>query len=241
MFERRRDIPRAITGGPGDDPDAAKRAVQWLAQMTRDLGGQPLLYAPGRTNYQRDPILLPLSRQIMTETWKTLNNARWSGGPVLAAWPNEERLALIDGDRRTAALCVLAWSPRDSSAWSSAYDPQILSPGVGRSPTVQLDPVVEQGLTTLTRLVNHANNLAGSMDRRDAVVVLRTLHEGGHQLDPDAIYAWALSKDWPGRGALRLKEMARDIGSGRKLRAGGDSPLRPDSLQKWRQQAQDRG
>ncbi len=239
MVERR-DIARAITGGPGEDPDAAKRAVQWLTQKVRDLGGQPLLYAPGRSNYRHDPVLLPLSQRILTETWKTLNNARWSGGPVLAAWPSEERLALIDGDRRTTALCVLAWNPKDSAAWASAHDPQILSPGIGPSPAVQLDPVVEQGLMTLTRLVNHSNNLAGSMDRRDAVVVLRTLHEGGHRLDPDAIYAWALSNDWPGRGALRLKEMASEVGAGKRLRAGGDSPLRADSLQRWRQQAHDR-
>jgi len=91
-------------------------------------------------------------------------------------------------------------------------------------------------MVTLTALVNHANQLAGSMDRRDAVNVLLTLHDGGHRLDPAALYAWALASGWPAGGATRLKELATDIVGGRRPRADRRA-LRPDILTVWRQEA----
>jgi hypothetical protein len=86
-------------------------------------------------------------------------------------------------------------------------------------------------------MVNHANQLAGSMDKRDAVWILKILHKGGHRLNPDDIYAWALANGWPSRGAARLKEYAERIGAGRTVQAGMPNPFRPDMLERWRAEA----
>jgi len=56
------------------------------------LGEQPLLYVPGKDNFQNEPALVTLSKRVITATWKTLRNPRWGGGPVLAAWPTERHL-----------------------------------------------------------------------------------------------------------------------------------------------------
>jgi hypothetical protein len=47
---------------------------------------------------------------------------------------------------------------------------------------------------------------AGSLDRSDAVAVLRTLKKAGYALLPNDVYSWALSNGWPAGGAERLKE-----------------------------------
>lgn len=237
MFERVRDIPRAIVAHKADDPLAHERAVQWILAHCQRLGGHPLLYVPGKNNFRDEPVLVTLSKRVTVATWKTLNNARWGGGPVLAAWPTEKHLVDIDGDRRTSALCVLSWAPNDTAAWASAHQPEQLSPGASAAaPATIADPVIVEGMKTLTLLVNHANNLAGSMDRRDAVNVLLTLHEAGYPLEPAQLYTWALANGWPAGGATRLKELAVQIVGGRRPRADRGA-LRPDILEVWRQDA----
>lgn len=235
MFEKTRAIPRAVVDL--DDDSGAERAARWTLNQAQSVGGQPLLYVPGKRNIDYNPVLLALSKRVTTATWRTLLRERWSGGPVLAAWPDQKHLADIDGDPRTSALCVLGWSQKDTQGWAAAYQPERLTPGAGNPPRAGIsDPVVEQGMKTMTALVNHANQLAGSMDRRDAVNVLLTLHDGGHRFEPDELYAWALANGWPARGADRLKEFAMQINRGSRPRADR-SALRPDILQVWRAEA----
>jgi hypothetical protein len=206
-----------------------------------EQGGQPLLYLPGRRQEDAEPVtqLAGTESQDQTETWKTLGNSGWAGGPVLAAWPDENRLAQIDGDRRTGALCLLTRADQDAAAWASAHQPEQLSPGASLPPPAAIaDPVVEQGMATLTTLVNQSNNLAGVMDHRDAVTVLQLLHDGDHRLDPPSIYAWALAHGWPARGAQRLQKLAAAIAGGKRPRPGVEPALRSDILQVWRDDAE---
>jgi hypothetical protein len=101
---------------------------------------------------------------------------------------------------------------------------------------VLADPVVARGLRTLTGLVNHANQLAGSMDRRDATNVLLALHEGGHRLEPEQTCAWTLAQGWPAGGATRLQELATRIAAGQRARADRTA-LDSDALRRWREEA----
>lgn len=86
-------------------------------------------------------------------------------------------------------------------------------------------------------MVNHANNLAGHMDHRDAVAVLRTLHQGGYPLPADEVYAWALAHRWPARGAERLRELAHKVDAGRTVQLKGQWPFRSEILQIWQAEA----
>jgi hypothetical protein len=148
------------------------------------------------------------------------------------------QLAEIADHRGVRALCVVPWSEGEVDAWAAAVQPELLLGAEERPVRAIIDPVVVEGLKSLTLMVNHSNNLAGALDRRDAVAVLTTLHRGGHRLDAEAIYSWALANGWPGRGAERLREMALKIASGVRMRTGTrDNPLRSDALVRWREKA----
>lgn len=242
MFERTRDYPTAMTDPAAPADQAMSDAIGWFAQQVQALGGQPLLYLPQRRSAENDPQLSRLARAVKAETWTTLRSAGWQGGPVFAAWPDDKHLASVADHRGTTALVVLSWNAKDVAGWAAAARPRMLSVGASAPPAAVLgDPVVEQGLISLTRMVNHSNNLAGALDRRDAVSVLLTLHDAGHRLEPEPIYAWALAHGWPASGALRLREFVEKIVGGVRPRVQGSSPFRPDILQQWREAAQTGG
>jgi hypothetical protein len=160
--------------------------------------------------------------------------------PVLAGWPATDELAELADDHRVSALCVIPHGTLDEvAAWAAATAAIQLGNEPAPLPAPpRLDPVVVQGLETLTGMVNHANQLAGTFDRRDAVAVLTTLHRAGYALVPAAVYAWALAHDWPARGAQRLREMCERLATGHTLRAAGaDRCLASDILQQWRTSA----
>lgn len=128
MFERLRDYPAAVTGSSASDGDAVTTAVTWFTSRVRKQAETPHVYLPGRRNADSAPALLQLSkvRGGVTETWRTLLNARWPGGPVLAAWPDDEHLALIADDSRKTALCVIPWSETDVASWVRARNPELI-------------------------------------------------------------------------------------------------------------------
>lgn len=234
MFETTRDYPAAYISDHGDD--AHNIAVRWV--MSHRTGGDmPLLYAPGRRNYQQYDLLNAFARQFQGETWKTLLNAGWRGGPVLAVWPDQKHLGQISGDRRTSALCVVAWVDAEVSAWAAAVGAVNLDPGsTTLPPAPQLDPVVRVAVRTLGQLVNHSNALAGSFDKDLAVSTVMTLVEAGYRLDPEAMYAAAMQDGWPSSGADRLKEMSTKAMAGVRLQ--GRRVLVAGILEQWRAEAQ---
>lgn len=237
MFEVTRDYPTALAADPKQPDLVLRTAFRWVLAKRNELGGSVLVYAPGKQNIEHNQLLGAFCKQpgITVATWRT-GAWGWRGGPVLAAWPSRDKLAEIADHHGVRALCVVPWAKGEVDAWAAAVKPELLL-GAEEQPVHAVDPVVVEGLKTLTSMVNHSNNLAGSMDRRDAVAVLTTLHRGGCRLDAEAIYAWALANGWPGRGAERLREMAQKIQSGVRMRIGGGSPFGPAVLDRWREAA----
>jgi hypothetical protein len=241
MLEKGREYPAAITLPISSDPGALGHAVSWIAGQDRELGGVPLLYAPGNKNLEYDPAVSRVAKAMTVATWRTLSSLRWGGGVVLALWPDREHLGVIADDRRTRALVVIPDDDQEAAPWATAAKAVYLgaqaAPVAGPAGADRLDPVVVVGLRTLTMLVNHGNNLAGTADHRDAVAVLLTLHDGGYALPADQVYEWALVNGWPSRGAGRLSELARKIAKGTRPRFQGPWPLRDGILETWRSEA----
>ncbi|MFQ1003660.1 hypothetical protein [Modestobacter sp. SSW1-42] len=235
MFEEVRTIPRALAAHPADDSRSVARAAQWLLRTAERLGGQPLLFVPRRNTDGFDGPLLELSERVQTESWRTFTGCRWSGGPVLAAWPDRDHLANLDADRRTSALCVLTWNEKDVAAWRAARQPELLSPSLHGTPSELAvgDPIVERGLETITNGINQSNGLAG-YGRDIAVTALLTLHDAGYRLMADEIYGWALARGWRPDGAAELCELVTSINEGTRPRARRRE-LRPDILAVWQQ------
>jgi hypothetical protein len=242
MLDRKREYPAAITSPSHTDQAALSHAITWIADQDSQAGGIALLYAPGKQNLQYDGRISRIAKAMTVATWRTLGNLRWTGGAVLALWPDREHLGTIAEDPRTRALCVIPNDGEEAEPWAKAVTAVRLGTakggtGAAISAPALADPVVVQGLLTLTLLVNHANNLVGASDHRDAVAVLQTLHDGGHELAPEQIYEWALINGWPSRGADRLRELAEKFAKGVRPRLNGPWPLRSDILATWRSEA----
>jgi hypothetical protein len=103
---------------------------------------------------------------VAVGTWRGIK--AWRGGPVLAVWPNRVKLGEIADDPRTAALCAVPWVLAELDAWQAAANPEPLGAAVAPMVTSSLDPVVVEGLKTLTSMVNHANNLVSTSKIRTA-------------------------------------------------------------------------
>jgi hypothetical protein len=242
MFDLTRDYSCAVTAGPEHGDRGLRDGMRWIVVKARELGGQPLVFAPGRSNIRDVPLLEQFTKLpgVAVGTWRSI--PEWRGGPVLAAWPNRRKLGEIADDSRTSALVVVPWAPGELDSWIAAANPEPLGPAVGptaASSSSILDPVVLQGLETLTASVNHANHLAGALDRRDAVAVLRTLSNAGYHLSPDAVYSWAFEHGWPARGAERLRQLAADFEAGKQPHMKGQFPFRADILDTWRRAARE--
>ncbi len=126
MFEHVPDYPMAVTGIQRRRPYGSQaRGGVVEVQATADVGGQPLVYAPNPTEALREwPNLAELDGWAVVTTWKSFGG--WSGGPVLAAWPDTEHLAVVIDDSRTRALCVVPWIDSEVAAWVRAYRPVTL-------------------------------------------------------------------------------------------------------------------
>jgi hypothetical protein len=242
MLSAKRDYPQAVAAGPERGDLGTATAILWALEIRKTVGGTALAYAPGMRNIRDNDMLSKFTQQsgVVLGTWKKI--ATWQGGPVVAAWPDREHLAEIADDRRTLGLVLLPWNKGEHDGWIHAINPQrldgALEPDPSASPDV-LDPVVVAGLRTLTAMVNQANNLAGSMDRRDAVAVLRTLYNAGYPLPPEPVYAWAIRSRWNGRGAVRLRELAEAYMQGKRPQLKGTFPLSADILDRWKADVDD--
>jgi hypothetical protein len=235
-----RVYPTALTAPSQQDPQAIRLGIDWVQQQMQP-GQQALVWTPNRPALMEHPALVVFARANTSATAKTPATG-WPGGPVLAGWPTTDELAELADDERVSALCVIPHGTlNEVAAWAAATNPARLGATAEQLPTAApLDSVVVQGLETLTAMVNHANQLAGTLDRRDAVAVLTTLHRAGYPLTPGSVYAWALAHDWPAGGAQRLREMCERLSTGHTLRAAGaERCLAPDILQQWQQAAVD--
>jgi len=242
MFEHERSYPCGVTCNGATEPARAQAAaIEWVVEQQKVVGGEVLLFVPKKGDLNTMDNLISRFAKVQGVVVGTWRGGGWSGGPVLAAWPNREKLAEVADDVRTRALCVIPWADGETTAWEHAARPELLAGASTAATALDLHPVVVVGLTNLTRMVNHANALAGSLDHRDAVAVLRTLHQGGYRLPADDVYAWALANGWPARGADRLREMAGKIDAGRQVQLKGQWPFASDILEVWRAEAKERG
>jgi hypothetical protein len=238
MFERVPDYPMAVTAASGPDSTAVRLAVEWLQNTTAEVGGQPLVYAPNRASIREWPILAELDGWAVVTTWKTSTGA-WSGGAVLAAWPDAEHLAVLADDGRTRALCVVPWREPEVAAWVRAYRPVTLPTTLAIAtpqPEIVSDPVAVEGLKTLTAIINVTSLYASAGGRDRAVEVLLTLHDGGHGVNPEDARGWAMAHGWSARAAGQVADLAKQIAAGKRLRTRRPV-LRTGILDTWLQAA----
>ena len=233
-----RQYPTAVTAPSYGKPEVTQRAAAWLERQHEQFGGALLVLFPDQQAAREDPALVALGQRHQWTTQKSMARKRWPGGPLLAAWPDQQTLGELSENKRVTALCVVPHSDEEVAAWVAAVRPEQLTPGYQPGVHVnQLDPVVVKGLETLDG-PGRIQNLSGSLDQRDGKRVLRTLHEGGYDLAPEALYAWALAAGWKSRGAQRLEKMGTSIKAGIRLQVSKESMAGGEErLERWRREA----
>lgn len=226
--------PAALVSHP--DNQRGHRAIKWALDHLRP-GDEPLLWIPRKMDLPNEPAFVEFAKKYPVISAKGRSGS-WSGGPVIAAWPDAEQLAEIAVMPRMTALVVLEWNPKYVSAWVAATHPEMLTPAGAAPPTPSaLDPVVRVALRSCTHPVNPAQSMSGTLDRRDVIRAIKTLRSGGYRMDPSAVFAWAVAEGW-GSGAKDLRDAVAKANKGVNIQARPhDTSPNPRALAYWREEA----
>ncbi|MBE4771201.1 hypothetical protein [Streptomyces caniscabiei] len=100
-----------------------------------------------------------------------------------------------------------------------------------------LEPVVKVAMAELGQRVNHANALAGNIDKAFAVHTLLKLHEAGYRWTVDELCGWALGHGFTGSEEDRLRRYATKVLEGSSFRPLPTDPYSPGAVERWREQA----
>ena len=145
------------------------------------------------------------------------------------AWADMDDIGRLTrfGAEQITALCVIGWDTASLRPWVSAVQAEVLGvPSVwegdeededGLEPS-ELDPVVVEGLKSLTQMINHNNTISAGFEKDTVVAMLLGLHRHRYPMDPDAVQAWALAHGWSGKNPERLAAYVRDINAGKRPR-----------------------
>ncbi|MGI5186924.1 hypothetical protein ACQEVI_02130 [Promicromonospora sp. CA-289599] len=235
MFERSRNYPTALTADGLTAAEADRLATQWVLNQRDAVGGQILLYLPDRRERSGRAVVNQFATRpdVVTETWKTIHGGNWSGGPVLAAWPNTKALGEISDNDLVRALCVLTWLPKEVVSWARAVGAEVLGGQMDLSAPALSAPVIEAAMETMVSLVNQNNPLTTGHEKEVVVEALLILKRHRHQFDGDELYTWALHHGWAAERATELRGLVQKVNDGVRLRIKGGM-LRADIYEIWK-------
>lgn len=238
MFERRAEFEVVFAPWKGLDPDAAVRlAVAW---WQRQPGGHLVLFH-SKNMLQNNNILAGLVRGARVESYTTLRRSSWRGGPVLAPWPSDKVLGVLDDDLAPpTAVAVIERGDRDDyvRAWLTSHSARNLHTGQIAGASARLiSPVVEAAMRELSQQVNHNNGLVQAADKADAVRTLQALVRAGYRYDVDGLAAWAAANGFTTGEVERLRDYGQRVLDGRSFRFphGLGYDLGPAALARWEQ------
>jgi hypothetical protein len=215
-----------------------KLGVNWLAGWTAEHGGSPLIITPTRESERRVVLMAPQASRFERQSIATSFRSPWSGGAVLAIWPDDKTLGIIDDHPRVAAVCAVLDGLEDGPLWARTRRPVEVG-GAHQIPpaAVIADPVVRVALTFLTHCVNLSTGLVNPRDRGHAIDVLRALAKGRRQVTPDDAYAWAIQNGWRADAARDLRELVVGVAAGKRYRDGGMLVAPSQLLRIWQNEA----
>lgn len=221
---------------PGWSTDqAGVRGAEWLMEQP----GQKLVLVPQLQNYRQHPMARHVRNAVVAKRGAL---SGWDRGPVLAPWPTREIVGDLASDLRgrATAICVLPWGTDPLlTAWLRARRAVSVIDGSVHPEADEplLEPVVEAAMTELGQHVNHANALAGHLDKAFAVHTLLKLHEAGYRWNVDELCGWALAHGFTGSEEDRLRQYVAKVVEGSPFRPLPSDPFSPGAVQRWQDQA----
>jgi hypothetical protein len=215
--------------------EAGRLAVGWLVDRSRVDGGEPLIVVPSWKNATSNRIVAAATARFRTETWRTVGNHWWDGGPVLLMWADDKIVRRFAADHRVVALCVVPGLFHPIDAWIRATGAIDLADreAVPVAPTIA-DPITAEAMRELASFVN-TDYLVNVEDVAYAVRTLQVLHDAGHRLDAVELEAWALASGWDPDAARLLVEYIKGVLSGHRYRLRETVGPTRDALRHWRE------
>lgn len=227
MFHHEANYPTAVTSS---DDEGLRAGFQWCIDHMAD-GDHLTVWTHLKSNLGNNQLLQRFVSDHRDVDHVTARGGAYLGGPgpVLMAWadPNDVAELVRSNSNRIRALCVVSWNEDRLQPWVSAVHPELLGDtSAWQEQTPALNPVVEEGMKSLTLTINHNNTIAAGYEKDEVVSMLLALHDAGYALDGPALAGWAIAHGWTGRNPGQLEKYIEAIQRGsrprvrRDLRAG---------------------
>lgn len=219
MFNHEADYPIAITS---KDDDGLRAGLRWC--VDHQCAGECLtVWTHLKSNLGNNRLLSQFvaSRRDVDHVTSRGGAFVRHPGPVLMAWPDPGDIAEFTGRNGNSitALCVVSWSEGRLRPWVSVARPELLGDtSAWQEPAPALDPVVEEGMKSLTLTINHNNTIAAGYEKDDVVSTLLALHDAGYVLDGPAMAGWAVAHGWTSDNPTLLEKYVAAINKGSRPR-----------------------
>lgn len=219
MFDRDVNYPTAVASY---DDEGVNAAIDWCCEHMED-GDTLTVWTSLKSNLQNCAQLEQfVARHSNVEHVTGRGSAFIHGnGPVLMAWADMDDIGKVTqfSGHRIRALCVVTWNDDAIRPWVSVVQPTVLGDGSAWADlTPELDAVVVEAMTSLTRTVNHNNTISAGFEKDMVVSTLLALHDAGITMDGEAMQGWALAHGWSGKNPTRLAQYVQDINAGKRPR-----------------------
>ena len=223
MIKRKTDYPCAVADQTDEGMNAA---LNWLLERKKDKEDLTL-WVPLKSTLRNNDFLVDLAKyegkglRIVAK-----GEVRCANGPVLAMYPDVEKLAYVTAATGITALAVVQWSDLFET-WVQEVNAEILHelkfdydlPKYGNGPEPELGAEVIQGLEHITLLINHNNTIAGTGFNKDVTVnKLLELHDKGFLLPAKRMAEWAIAHGWQHDNPRELINLVNKINNGTRPR-----------------------
>ncbi|WP_449431795.1 hypothetical protein [Pseudomonas putida] len=191
--------------------------VIFLVPAKASLNSGPLANALSATVHNAlvkgNPVKLPCGAHMRCETVKTL---RWVTKPsvLIAVFASQDMMDKVDSLQNLVAVVAIPWTPESVTNWEKTWSPKVLGkPAKSSKPVPKLiaDPIVEQAMASLTRMVNKAHSTLHPYDEDHVKRVFRILRSRNHHEPAQNIKLWAIKNGWLPKAAERLEALAEKV------------------------------
>jgi hypothetical protein len=202
-------------------------AIDWL----RSQPGSPLILVGRISDYSDSALAEQFPHAVVGKLGQRTGAGH--SGPLLVAWPDPADLAPLQHLDRAAAICIVEGGGVLQQPWLRAQRAINLATGARlETKTGLVSPVVAIAIGSLVPMLN---GLSSSRDKPTVIDAFCQLKAGGYELDPIAVYEFALHSGADGHEALLMHEVATKLRAGHNYRRS--QRLRTDIVRYWEQQA----
>ena len=144
------------------------------------------------------------------ETLQTLRYGA-SDAVIVAFYADGRMLEFVDGLSDVAGAIAVPWPLDGANNWTERWTPHVHGQAARAPATLLSDPVIENALRMLTRMINLAHGVLHPRDKQYANETLRILRAKGHAAPADRIKSWAIREGWKPDAADELGKLAARI------------------------------